>query len=339
MHTQTVQAAAAVGHAIPGWMWIPCVSWIVLVTFVTAKLFHRPGAQPSLRKATLEVVVWLVHTTIIGAVFWTLYGAKVGGQFFSGFTVENALSVDNILIWAAVLAFFGIPKEYRPRILSWGVYGAIILRAGFIVAGLSLIHACLILMLPLGAYLAYTAYKISKGDDSFNAEENRIVKFFQARGWVSEKLDGAKFFTTEAGRLIATKLLVVLVIIELVDVLFAFDSVPVVLVVTGNTLVAWMSNMCAVLGLRALFYVYSVIEDKLWALGYGVTIVLLYIGVTTFLQPSRLSPLPWKWVGLDVPVSVNLSVIAGVLALSVIVGLIRPKKDEDASTEPVSAAS
>lgn len=325
---------------VPVWEWFPWVAWITCITYLGYRLFHRKVKgrieTPSKRKVMREVGFWLAHACLVGVAFMLLYGVPTGLQFVAGFTVENALSIDNILIWMPLLQYFRVPNVYRGKVLTWGVYGAMILRAVFILLGFNALQLFQVGFIPLGIYLLWTAWKVQEDEDpNTKAQESRIVRLFQSKGWVSKRLDGDKFFTREGLRLVATKLLMVTIVFELVDLSFAFDSIPPVVAITGSTLVAWISNMCAVLFLRALYYVFERIVEKIETIKYGVTAVLVWVAVTTILQPARLSPLSFQWTNLHVPAGINLSVIVGLLAISALWGIIRYKRRSAKPSEEI----
>jgi len=306
--------------------------WGVFLAGVTGMLLfdlfvlNRKAHKPTVRESAVQSLMWITISVLIGGAIWAA-DTNLGAQYFTGYIIEKSLSVDNIFVWGLVLSFFSIPDKYRHKVLFWGIFGAILMRFIFIAAGVQLINRFDFLVPILGLVLLWSSVKILRsGDDDYNVEDSKAYKFFSKHIPVTSFLMGDKFFVREVDvtpgrdnkvRRLATPLFLCLLVVEVTDVIFAVDSVPAILSVSNNTFVIFASNVMAILGLRALFFLFEAIKDKFRYLGTGVAIVLAYVGVKMLLQSHF-----WFLPGIHISTILSLGIIATVLGGSVLLSTI-----------------
>lgn len=300
------------------------VSWLAwagllatLVVLLAIDLVaHRGGHAPSFRRAALESVAWIACGLAFGGVLWHVYGAQAGGEYFAGYLVEKSLSVDNVFVWAVIFASFQIPTGLQRRVLFWGIFGALVLRAGFIFAGAALLHAFWWMLLVFGGFLLVTGVKVlrHRDDEEDEPAESPLVRWVSRVLPVVPVLDGQRFTTRVDGRRMLTLLALVLVVVELTDVIFAVDSVPAVLAVSHEPYLVFASNAFAILGLRALYFLLADAKDRLHYLSHALGAILILVGAKMVVS---------HWV--HVPTFAALGVIAVVLAVAVVASLRRAR--------------
>lgn len=318
--------------------------WGIFLTSVTAMLLvdllilNRKAHKPTVRESAIQSLGWISISIAIGAAIWAAFGASLGAQYFTGYIIEKSLSVDNIFVWGLVLGFFKVPDKYRHKVLFWGIFGAILMRFIFIAAGVQLINRFDFLVPILGLVLLYSAVKIfvSGDDDGYNVEDSSAYKFFSkhlpvissktfegrfvVRDYEVAKAEGFKRKARSNGWY-ATPLFLCLLVVEVTDVIFAVDSVPAILSVSNNTFVIFASNVMAILGLRALFFLFESIKDKFRYLGSGVAVVLAYVGVKMLLQSHF-----WFLPGVHISTLLSLGIITALLGGSVLASMLIKEK-------------
>ncbi|MCF7529000.1 TerC family protein [Neisseria lisongii] len=301
---------------------------VLLMIAVDMLLLKKNGAHKvSVKEALAWTLVWVaVACGFAGWLYFELagnpaYGAVVAQEkvleFFTGYVLEKSLAVDNIFVFLMIFSYFKIPDQYQHRVLLYGVLGALILRAVMIFAGAVLVREFEWILYLFGAFLLYTGVKMMApdGDDEEDLSQNRMVGWLQKRIAVSKNLDGEKFFTLENGKRMATPLLLVLVMVELSDVVFAVDSIPAVFAVTTDPFIVLTSNIFAILGLRAMYFLLADIADRFVFLKYGLAFVLSFIGIKMLMM---------HWV--HIPIAVSLSVVFGALGASVLISMIYSRR-------------
>jgi tellurite resistance protein TerC len=248
-----------------------------------------------------------------GWVAWR-FGGQVGLQFLTGYLLEYSLSVDNIFVFLVVFRFFAVPSEYQHRVLFWGVAGAIVLRAAFILVGTSLIHRFHWLLYVFGVFLVVTGLRLMRqSEPQVHPEHNPVVRLFRRFFPISSQYHEQHFTVREGGRRLFTPLVLVLLVVETTDVLFAFDSIPAIFGVTTDPYIAFTSNILAVLGLRALYFLLRDLMDRFRYLPIGLGAVLVFIGIKMLVE---------KWV--EIPIGISLGAVCSLLAVSVLVSWLRP---------------
>lgn len=309
------------------WLWGFFLTAVVAMLLVDLFVFNNKPHKITIKEATKQSAIWISLGILVGVVTWIALGANLGAQYFTGYVIEKSLSVDNIFVWGLVLGFFAVPQEYRHRVLFWGIFGALLMRFIFIVAGVAVINQFAFVIPLLGLVLLYSAFKILKSgdDDDYDVENSKAYKFFTKHIPTTKKLDGHKFFSrVEGGVLKATPLFLCLLVVEVTDVIFAVDSVPAILAVSSDPFIIFASNAMAILGLRSLFFLFDAIKDKFEYLGTGVGIVLAYVGTKMILGSELL-----EWFGLHpihVPTFLSLGVIVAILTSSVLLSIRKNNK-------------
>ncbi len=309
---------------LPLWAWGGFVLFIIAMLALDLGVFNRKDHEVKTKEALIWCCVWFALAMgFNGIVLWRL-GPTLGLEWFTSYLVEICLSVDNIFVFILIFTFFRVPNEYQHPVLVWGIIGAALMRAVFILAGVELLKHFEWLMWIFGAFLIYAGIKMAlpKKDD-IDPEKNIAVRLFRKFYPVSANYAGRKFFTIENGRRTATPLFIVLLVIETTDVIFAVDSIPAVLAITKNSFVAFTSNIFAILGLRSLYFALRGVMDLFRFLSVGLAVILIFIGVKM---------LAHHYFKIDILLS--LAVIGGTLTLAVVLSLLFPAKAELPPSEP-----
>lgn len=289
---------------------------LIAMLLIDLLVLNKKAHVISIKEATRQSIIWISLGLIVGVIVWILLGANLGAQYFAGYVIEKSLSVDNIFVWGLVLTFFAVPQEYRHRVLFWGIFGALIMRFIFIVAGVAVISKFAFVIPLLGLVLLWSAWKILKSgeDDDYDVKNSSSYKFFTKYVPTTKNLDGQKFFSrVESGVLKATPLFLCLLVIEVTDVIFAVDSVPAILAISSDPFIIFTSNAMAIAGLRSLFFLFDAIKDKFEYLGTGVGIVLGYVGIKMILQSDF-----WILPGFHIPTFISLGIIVAILTGSIL---------------------
>ena len=291
----------------PGWLWPSFLVFVVVLLLLDLFVFHREAHDIGLREASISSTIWIaIGVAFTGVVWWAL-GVDAAGQYITGYIIEKSLSVDNVFVWAVIFGYFSVPNKYQHRVLFWGIFGALVLRAVFIFAGVALLERLDWLLFVFGGFLLFTAWRVGtdRGEE-IHPESNPVLKLVRRIVPVSPAYDGQKLFTRENGRRLATPLFVVLVLVEATDVVFAVDSVPAILAVSRDTFVVFSSNAMAILGLRALYFLLAGAKDRLIYLNQGLGVILGYVGVKMIVS---------RWYHIDSFIS--LAVIAVILTITI----------------------
>jgi tellurite resistance protein TerC len=283
-------------------------------------VFHRKARAIKFREALLWSGVWIgLALAYVGLVWWLHpNGAHTSLEFLTAYLVEESLSVDNLFVFLLIFSYFAVPSQYQHNCLFWGILGAMVFRAVFIVVGVALIQTFHWFLYVFGAILIVSGAKMAmQNDRTIAPEKNPVLKLFRRFVPVATDYAGTKFFLRRDGRLLATPLFVVLLVIETSDIVFAVDSIPAVLGITRDTFVVYTSNVFAIMGLRALYFVLAGAMELFHHLRFGLSAVLVFIGAKMLLG---------YWC--EIPVGVALAVVAGLLVLSLISSLIWPRKKD-----------
>ena len=313
-------------------LWVGFNAFVLAMLALDLFVFHRDAHEVKVKEALLLSVFWIALALAFNAIIWWWQGTEVALQFLTGYLIEKSLSVDNIFVFLVIFSYFAVPKKFQHSVLFWGVLGALVMRGVFIAVGAALIHQFHWIIYVFGAFLVYTGYKLARsGELEVEPEKNPIVNFVRRMMPVTSGYRGGKFFLVEAGRRMATPLLIVLVMIETTDLLFALDSIPAIFAITTDPFIVYTSNVFAILGLRALFFALAGVMGVFHYLRYGLAVVLAFVGVKMLLADIY-----------PIPIGVSLGVIAGILALSVVASLVWPAKAEelpapDAPQDPLTS--
>lgn len=286
----------------PGWLWGAFSAGIFLLLVIDLFLFGRGTHKISTQKALLESALWILVAIAFNVWFGARFGGELGLEFLTGYLVEKSLSVDNLFVILLIFGAFKIPSEHQHRVLFYGVLGAIVLRAFFIIVGAQLLHLFHWILYVFGGILVLTAIKFLRDDDEeMDARENRVVRILKRFLPSTDSFHGGHFFAVEKGVRKATPLFLALVVIEVTDLIFAVDSIPAVFAVTQDAFVAFASNILAILGLRALYFVLADWVGKLRYLKPGLAAILGFIGIKMLLMEVFKIP---SWVSLLVVFSI-----------------------------------
>ncbi|HKI05481.1 MAG TPA: TerC family protein [Thermoanaerobaculia bacterium] len=281
---------------------------------------HRIG----LREALVWSVVWTIVALIFNGWIYQRFGRQIGLEFLTGYIIERSLSFDNIFVFIVIFNYFAVPAEYQHRVLFWGILGALISRGLFIAMGTALLTRFEWLIFVFGAFLVYTGVKIFKESETeVHPERNPVVRLFQRFVPLTSQYSGKRFFVREDGRLRATPLMLVLVVVEATDVVFAVDSIPAVFGVTKDPFIVFTSNIFAILGLRALYFLLAGLMHKFHYLSYGLGLVLVFVGGKM---------LTHRW--FEIPTEISLGIVLGILTLSIVGSLLRPVSPDEESDDP-----
>jgi tellurite resistance protein TerC len=301
----------------------------LLLIFVLLALdlgvFHRKAHVIGLREALLWSVFWICLALVFNAWVYFWFGHKHALEFFTGYVIEKALSVDNIFVFVVIFTYFAVPRELHHRVLFWGILGALLLRAVFIVLGAALIQMFHWVIYVFGAFLIFTGVKLflDRGSE-VHPEQNPVLKLFRRFVRSVDGYRGARFFVTENGVRYATPLLLVLVCIEATDVVFAMDSIPAIFAITRDPFIVFTSNIFAILGLRALYFLLAGVIPKFRYLRVGLAVVLVFVGIKMVIEGFY-----------EIPIVLSLLVILVVLSASILLSWILP--EEQAKTAPPAA--
>src|SRR3954471_2552555 len=317
--------------AVPGWVWLLTVLLIVGLLLFDFVFHVRKAHIPSLREAAVWSAVYVGIAVLFGVGVWVFGGSTMGGEYFAGYVTEKALSVDNLFVFLIIMSSFKVPRADQQKVLLFGIVFSILARTGFILLGAALINAFAWVFYLFGLILLITAGNLLKpeGEDSHSAE-NVVVRLARRFLHTSEHYDGDRLFTVVDGRRALTPMLLVMVAIGGTDILFALDSVPAIYGLTTNVYLVFTATAFSLLGLRQLFFLIDGLLDRLIYLTYGLAAILAFIGVKLILHALHENNVPFINDGEHVKVpeittGLSLSVILGVLALTVVASLVSPK--------------
>jgi len=313
------------------------IPWVVLGVLVVGMLaldlfvFHRDAHEVSMKEAATWSVAWISLGLAFGGFVFLTRGSQAGGEYLAGYLIEKSLSMDNVFLFAMLFGYFAVPGIYQHRILFWGVVGAIVFRAIFIAAGTTLLEAFHFLIYGFGLLLLFTGIRMwrSKGH-AVDPQKNVVLRLVRRVIPVTDEYHGQKFFIRQAGKLVATPLFAVLVVVETTDIMFAIDSIPAIFAVTTDPFIVFSSNAFAILGLRSLYFLLAGLIDKFVYLKQGLAALLVFAGVKILVADVYKMPIP-----------LSLAVIVGILAVAVVASVIanrRRSRDADHSVTEGSAA-
>jgi tellurite resistance protein TerC len=309
------------------WLWIGFNVFVLLLLALDLGVFHRKAHAVSMKEALTWSIVWITLSLLFNLVIYLFWDKMVPNSsytngeaalaFLTGYLIEKSLSVDNIFVFILIFSFFAVPDQYQHRVLFWGILGALIMRGLLILIGATLLETFHWIIYVFGAFLIFTGIRMARHqDEELKPDQNPIVKFFRRFVPVTENFEDDKFFLRRAGRLFATPLFLVLLVVESTDLVFAVDSIPAIFAVTRDPFIVYTSNVCAILGLRALYFLLANVMHQFQYLKLGLSVVLTFIGI--------------KMVIVDlyhIPVGASLAVVASVLTISILASLWKTKSD------------
>lgn len=301
----------------PVWAWVAFGAFILLMLALDLFVLHREAKEISFREAALLSAFWVTLALLFGVLVWVWAGPATAGEYYAGYVIEKALSVDNVFVFALIFGYFAVPVEYQYRVLFWGVIGALVLRVFFILIGAELLETYDWMVYVFGVFLIYTGIRMARhGNQEVHPERNPIIRLLGRLMPITEGYRGQRFVVREKGKLAATPLLAVLIAVETTDVVFAVDSIPAIFAITTNTFVVWTSNAFAILGLRALYFMLAGLMQRFVYLSIGLSVVLIFVGA--------------KFIYSDlfgkVPIWVSLPFIVTVVAVSIVASLWKTRE-------------
>lgn len=317
---------------IPLWIWGAFGGFVLLMLALDLGVFHRKAHKVEMKEALVWSGIWIAIALAFNGLifgFWdqiqpgsTYSNSEAGYAFLAGYLVEKALSVDNLFVFLIVFGYFNVPDKYQHRVLFWGIIGALLFRAAFIAAGAALLEKFFWMMIVFGLFLILTGVKmVLVKDKKMDPEKNPLVKAFRKVMPITPDYVGQKFFTRINGKLWATPLFLVLLIVEFTDVVFAVDSIPAIFAITSNPFLVFTSNVFAILGLRSLYFALSGLMGMFHYLSYGLAAILVFVGGKMIYGYAEKAMIP-EWPKF--PVAASLMIIVGILVASIVVSIKRP---------------
>jgi tellurite resistance protein TerC len=307
-----------VGIATNIWFWVVFVVFVLGMLSLDLGVFHRKAHVVHPKEAAIWTMVWVSLALIFAAGLAYFYGNKTALTFLTGYVIEESLSVDNIFVIVLIFDYFRVPAQCQHRVLFYGILGALLMRGLFIGLGTLLLAKFHWVIYIFGAMLVFTGVRMAfKHDDEFDGNQNPVVKFVRRFMPLTKDFHGKHFFAVENGRRIATPLLLVLVLVEVTDLVFAVDSIPAIFGVTRDPFLVFTSNIFAILGLRSLYFLLAAVVERFYLLKYGLAAILTFVGVKMLGEP---------FFQLDIMLS--LAIILGVLALTIAASLIWPAPEQ-----------
>ncbi|HJX28521.1 MAG TPA: TerC family protein [Thermoanaerobaculia bacterium] len=289
------------------WLWAGFNVFVLAMLALDLGVFHRKAHEVSMKEATAWSAVWISLALLFNVGIWHFMGPQAGVEFLTGYLIEKSLSVDNIFVIALLFGYFAVPSLYQHRVLFWGILGALVMRAAFILAGAALLESFHWIIYIFGGFLILTGIKMALARDTeIHPEHNPLMKLVRRLFPVTSDYRGQKFFVRENGKLWATPLFLVLVMVESTDLVFAVDSIPAIFAVTKDPFIVYTSNVFAILGLRSLYFLLAGVMQKFIYLKLGLSAILVFVGVKMTIVDFY-----------KIPSSISLLVIATLLAISI----------------------
>lgn len=312
-------------QTFPPWAWVAFLLFIASMMAIDLGLFRRESREVGMKEALGWCAVWITLALCFNLLVLFWHGQEQGLEFLTGYLIELSLSVDNVFVFIVVFTYFGVPPRYHHRVLFWGILGAIILRAIFIFAGIEIITRFHWIIYFFGAFLVFTGIRMAlPQQEEKDISKMWVVRIIHRLVPFTNEYSGSKFFVRQDGRWLVTPLFLVLMVIESVDVVFAFDSIPAILAITQDRFIVFTSNIFAILGLRSIFFAVSGLMKYCRYLSYGLAVILIFVGCKMLLADIY-----------HISVQVSLTVVALVLIVTVVASLLNPLPQEAVkSAEP-----
>lgn len=301
---------------LPWWAWVGFLAFVTVMLALDLGVFNRRAHAVTLKEALAWCAVWFGLAMAFNLLLTFKLGEAAGLEFFTGYIVELCLSVDNVFVFIVIFQYFRVEPRHQHRVLFWGILGAVLMRALFIFAGISLINSFHWIIYVFGAFLVYTGIKLAlpRKADGFAPEKNPAVKLARRLLPVTDQFQGGRFFTRVQGRIHATPLFLVLVVVETTDVMFALDSIPAVIAITRNEFIVFTSNIFAILGLRSLYFAVSGVMQLFRYLNIGLAVILTFVGIKMLASHY-----------VTIPIKLSLGIIGTVLAASILASVLIPR--------------
>jgi tellurite resistance protein TerC len=301
-------------------LWVVFNIFVLGILAVDLLVLHRKAHTVSLREALAWSCVWVSLALIFGVGIYFFQGAEKALEFLTGYVIEWSLSVDNLFVFLVIFSYFSVPPIYQHRVLFWGILGALVLRAVFIATGSALLANFHWMIYVFGAFLVFTGIKLLfVGEEKIEPEKNPAVRLVRRFIKITPDYQGQRFFIRKDGKLWATPLFLVLVVVETTDVIFAIDSIPAIFGITLDPFIVYTSNVFAILGLRALFFLLAGVMEMFRYLRVGLSFVLCFVGLKMLLAEFY-----------KIPIGISLGVVGGILLISILASMLKQRQEERA---------
>jgi tellurite resistance protein TerC len=299
--------------------WIAFLGGVLVILALDLGVFHRKAHAPSVKEAACWSALWVSLSLLFSGVIFAKGGTEPGLAFLTGYVVEYSLSVDNIFVIVLIFTYFGVPAQYQHRVLFWGILGALVMRGTLIGIGSVLFSTVHWIIYVFGALLIFSGIKMARQKHEEGGLENNLaLKVFRRFLPVTPDYRGQVFFVREMGVLMATPLLLALVVVEMTDLVFAFDSIPAIFAITTDPYLVFTSNVCAILGLRSLYFLLAGVVTKFRFLTLGLSVLLIWVGTKMLISDLY-----------HVPIPISLAIIIAVLGTSVVASLLFPGPEDE----------
>jgi tellurite resistance protein TerC len=296
-------------------------AWVIFNAFVVAMLlldafvFNRSPREIKMKEVAFWCIFWVALALIFNVGVYFQLGKEKALQFLTGYLIEESLSIDNLFVFLLIFTYFKVPNIYQRKILFWGIIGAQVMRAGFIIGGVALIQKFAWIIYIFGAFLVYSGFRLFfEKEKETDLEKNLIVRWVSRILPVVPSFEGGKFFVKRNGKWIATLMLLVLIVIDVIDLIFAVDSIPAILAITKDPFIVYTSNIFAILGLRALYFALAGLMKLFHYLHYGLGAILIFVGAKMLLEEF-----------IHIPIWLTLTFILSALSVSVLASKIFPE--------------
>jgi tellurite resistance protein TerC len=297
------------------WFWVGFIAFVLAMLALDLGVFNRRPHVVGAREASAWTAVWVALALVFAGGLAVLEGHQAALTFLTGYLIEESLSIDNIFVIVLIFQYFAVPAQYQHRVLFWGILGALVMRGLFIGLGAALLSRFEWIIYVFGALLVVTGVRMAlKQDEEFEADQNPVVRLARRFLPLTDGYRGKHFFVAENGRRYATPLLLVLLLVEATDLIFAVDSIPAIFGITRDPVPDFPSNIFAVLGHRSLHFLHASVGTKFWMLKYGLAVILTFVGAKMLIE---------SWV--HIPILLSLGVVLGVLAASIAGSLLWPR--------------
>jgi len=330
----------------PLWVWVFFFVVVFVALFVDVGIVNRTAHTPSRRETFAWSAVWISLALLFGAFIFWQFGINHAKLFLTGYLIELSLSIDNLFVFLLIFNFFKVPKKYQHRALFWGIFMALVMRMVMIFAGAELVERVHWILYIFGAFLVYTGIKMFSDDSDFNPEESAIVKLTTRFVRITKRYEGEKFFVMVDGKRTGTLLLLVLIVINVADLVFAVDSIPAIFGITTDKFIVYTSNIFAILGLRTFFFLLADLADRFHYLKFGLGFILSFIGVKMLLplaaeglklvmgegNNSAFAVFLQRYANHEFEqevINISLGIVVGAIALSIILSIIFPPKHSE----------
>ena len=327
----------------PPWVWVVFFAVVFIALFVDLGIANRRSHTPSHRETIVWSLVWISLALAFNGLIYSQFGQFKAKQFLTGYLIELSLSIDNLFVFLLIFSYFKVPKKYQHRVLFWGIFMALLMRMAMVFAGAELVESFSWILYGFGAFLIYTGIRMFSEDEAFEPEDSSIVKLTTRFIPISKEFDGQKFFVKLGGKRTGTMLLLVLIVINIADLVFAVDSIPAIFGITTDRFIVYTSNIFAILGLRTFFFLLASLAEQFHFLKYGLAFVLSFIGVKMLLpllasglimvvgagNGSNFEAFVRSYLNDEFDqavINVSLGVVVGAIALSMFLSLIFPRR-------------